>query len=169
MEVGGDQHRDMMRRLNRSCSSSRYGHGRWSRRFGRLADSKLPRREARHLAPNNLPNHSNSSALFRGDAWDSISRKFLKTAPPPNEHRATATSSNNDNSSDHNDIRVDFGATWQIRYTAIHGRLRISGRLYELRPFAMRACVGRTLWRRPHAPSRAARGRGISRKKHRSA
>src|SRR5467141_695985 len=45
---------------------------------------------------------------------------------------------------DQNDIRADFGATWQIRYTTIHDRLRIGGRLYELRPFAMRACVVKT-------------------------
>jgi hypothetical protein len=82
-----------------------------------------------------------SAALFCGDAWDSISRKFLETAPPPNDVARLQTSSDNDNSSDHNDIRADFGATWQIRYTTIHGRLRTSGRLYELRAFAMRACV----------------------------
>src|SRR6266478_6386643 len=59
---------------------------------------------------------------------------------------------------DHNDIRADFGATWQIRYTTIHDRLRIGGRLYELRPFAMRACVVKI----PFALSRAARPRRIN-------
>lgn len=71
-----------------------------------------------------------------------LSRKLLRTAPLQNNIARLQTSSNNDNSSDHNDICADFGATWQIRCTTIHGRLRISGRLYELRPFAMRACVG---------------------------
>ncbi|MGZ5855475.1 MAG: hypothetical protein ACXWJ0_15225, partial [Xanthobacteraceae bacterium] len=56
------------------------------------------------------------------------SRKLLETAPPPNDVARLQTSSDNDNSSDHNDIRADFGATWQIRYTTIHGRLRMSGR-----------------------------------------
>src|SRR6266478_5994955 len=69
---------------------------------------------------------------------------------------------------DHNGIRADFGATWQIRYTTIHDRLRIGGRLYELRPFAMRACGADTV-ATPHAPSRAANGGGRTRKKHRSA
>ena len=56
----------------------------------------------------------------------STDRLKLRAAP-------LQTSFKSDHSSDHNDIRADCGATLQIRYTTIHRRLRICGRLYELR------------------------------------